>query len=90
MHHRILVVAASLLASSIPAFATIFAILHGVVHYPQHRPLAGAHIVLHATDSAFSLTTSSNSNQFRPIVLCVPNFVAHAPRFHLFFRIRPE
>jgi len=62
MHNRVLAVAASLLAASIPAFATIFATLHGVVHDPKHRPLAGAHIALHATDSAFSLTTSSNAD----------------------------
>ena len=55
-------VSASLLAASIPALATIFATLHGVVHDPQHRPLAGARIVLQATDSDFSLSTSTNAD----------------------------
>jgi outer membrane cobalamin receptor len=37
--------------------ATIFSQLHGVVHDPQHRPIAGAHIELHAANSAFTKTT---------------------------------
>jgi TonB dependent receptor/Carboxypeptidase regulatory-like domain/TonB-dependent Receptor Plug Domain len=39
------------------AHAAIFAQVHGVVHDPQHRPIAGAHIELHAANSAF--TTSA-------------------------------
>src|SRR6516164_7369720 len=50
------------LAISIPAFATVFASLHGVVHDPQHRPLAGAHIVLQAASSDFSVSTSTNTD----------------------------
>jgi TonB dependent receptor/Carboxypeptidase regulatory-like domain/TonB-dependent Receptor Plug Domain len=42
----------------VPAIhATIFSQLHGVVHDPQHRPIAGAHIELHAANSAFTKTT---------------------------------
>jgi outer membrane cobalamin receptor len=37
--------------------ATIFSQLHGIVHDPQHRPIAGAHIELHAANSAFTKTT---------------------------------
>ena len=62
MRKGIFLVSAYLLAASIPAFATIFATLHGVVHDPQHRPLAGAHIALQATNSDFSLSTSSNAD----------------------------
>jgi len=62
MRKGIFLVSAYLLANSFPAFATIFATLHGVVHDPQHRPLAGAHIALHATNSEFSLSTSSNAD----------------------------
>ncbi|HEX3968530.1 MAG TPA: TonB-dependent receptor [Edaphobacter sp.] len=43
--------------SPIPARATIFSQVHGVVHDPQHRPIAGAHIELHAANSAFAQTT---------------------------------
>ena len=46
------------------AHATIFSQVHGVVHDPQHRPIAGAHIELHAANSAFFffnvLATSSH------------------------------
>src|ERR1700750_2646265 len=39
------------------AYATIFSQLRGVVHDPQHRPIAGAHIELRAANSAFTQTT---------------------------------
>jgi outer membrane cobalamin receptor len=39
------------------AHATIFGQVHGVVHDPQHRPIAGARIELHAANSAFIQTT---------------------------------
>jgi len=44
-----------MLASSIPALATVFATVHGVVHDPEHRPIADATITLIAADSAFTL-----------------------------------
>jgi len=49
------------LAASLPACATVFATVHGVVHDPQHRPIAGAEIVLQAADSDFALHTTTNS-----------------------------
>jgi hypothetical protein len=42
------------------ARATVFSQLQGVVHDPQHRPLAAAHITLAAARSAFTLSTDSN------------------------------
>jgi outer membrane cobalamin receptor len=39
------------------AHATIFSQVHGVVHDPQHRPIAGARIELHAANSSFTQTT---------------------------------
>jgi hypothetical protein len=51
-----------LLAFALPAQANIFATVHGVVHDPEHRPIAGAEIMLHTADSAFSLHTTSNSD----------------------------
>jgi hypothetical protein len=52
---------AVLAAASIPALATVFATLHGVVHDPQHRPIAGANIRLQAADSAFTLQAVTDS-----------------------------
>jgi hypothetical protein len=43
----------SLLLGTTAAYATIFGQLHGVVHDPQHRPIAGAHVELQAATSAY-------------------------------------
>ena len=59
--HSFLVVPA-LLAASLPALATVFASVHGVVHDPQHRPIAGAKIALQAADSDFVLHTATNGD----------------------------
>ena len=50
-----------LLISSLPALATVFATVRGVVHDPQHRPIAGAHVTLHAIGSAFVVQATTNS-----------------------------
>ncbi|WP_433969117.1 carboxypeptidase-like regulatory domain-containing protein [Tunturiibacter gelidiferens] len=47
------------LLSIVMARATIFSQLHGVVHDPQHRPIAGATIELHANNSAFTKSTDT-------------------------------
>jgi hypothetical protein len=49
------------LAASIPALATVFANVHGVVHDPQHRPIAGANVTLKAAESAFTLNAKTDS-----------------------------
>jgi hypothetical protein len=54
--------AALMLVASLPASATVFATLHGVVHDPQHRPIAGATVTLQAADSDFALHATSNSD----------------------------
>ncbi len=46
-----------LFAGANSAHATIFGQVHGVVHDPHHRPIAGAHIELHAATSAFTQST---------------------------------
>ena len=51
-----------LLFASIPARATVFATVHGVVHDPQHRPLAGADVTLQAADSEFLLRAKTSSD----------------------------
>ena len=55
-------IAALLLAGSTPAWATVFATVHGVVHDPQHRPLAGAQVALEAANSDFKLATTTGSD----------------------------
>ena len=62
MRRHSFLVAAALLAASLPALATVFAAVHGVVHDPQHRPIAGAKITLQAADSAFVLHAATNSD----------------------------
>ena len=51
-----------LLAASLPALATVFATVHGVVHDPQHRPITGAKIALRAADSDFILRATTNGD----------------------------
>jgi hypothetical protein len=47
----------SLLLATTAAHASIFGQIHGVVHDPQHRPIANAHIALRSANSAFTQTT---------------------------------
>ena len=54
-------VTAFLVALSLPAYATVFATIHGVVHDPQHRPVAGAQVLLKAANSQFSLHTETDA-----------------------------
>ena len=58
----VLLLASAFLLSSHLARATIFGSVHGVVHDPQHRPIAGASVVLNSTNSAWTLTGSTNDN----------------------------
>jgi Carboxypeptidase regulatory-like domain/TonB dependent receptor len=53
--------AAFILTLSLPAHATVFANVHGVVHDPQHRPIAAAEVTLKAIDSDFVLTAKTAS-----------------------------
>jgi len=43
-------------------YATIFGKINGVVHDPQHRPIAGASVTLQAITSAFSETVQTDNN----------------------------
>jgi hypothetical protein len=62
MRRFYLLAATLLLAGSQPASATVFATVHGVVHDPQHRPIAGAAVTLEATDSDFALRATTNAD----------------------------
>jgi hypothetical protein len=44
------------------AHANVFSQLQGIVHDPQHRPLAAAHITLTAAHSAFNKSTDSHAD----------------------------
>jgi outer membrane cobalamin receptor len=57
----LLVVCSLLLVVSI-SNATIFGTVRGLVHDPQHRPVADAQVVLKAKASAFALTAQSDAN----------------------------
>ncbi len=48
--------------SHIPAAATVFGNLRGVVHDPQHQPINAAHVTLQASDSAYKLTDDTGAN----------------------------
>ena len=50
----------SLFAGSLVARAAIFSQVHGVIHDPQHRPVSGARIELHAANSALVESATSN------------------------------
>jgi hypothetical protein len=54
MRTSLFVAFALLWTASVPALATVFATVRGVVHDPQHRPISGAQINLKAVDSAFA------------------------------------
>jgi len=57
---RLLPILLLLLAAPMPARATVFAAVHGVVHDPQHRPIAGADVTFKAAGSAFTVTAKTN------------------------------
>ena len=59
MRKLVLLLLLPLLSVASTAHATIFGQVHGIVHDPQHRPIAGATIALHAANSAFSVTVVS-------------------------------
>ena len=52
----------ALLLSAALASASIFGVVRGVVHDPQHRPIAGASITLKSADSDWSRTVATNSD----------------------------
>jgi TonB dependent receptor/Carboxypeptidase regulatory-like domain/TonB-dependent Receptor Plug Domain len=54
--------AAAFLCAAVPAFASVFAVVRGVVHDAQHRPVAGAEITLHATNSDFAVHAASGQD----------------------------
>lgn len=56
---RYLLMVFFLLAATV-AHATDFAMVRGIVHDPQHRPISGAQVTLHAAGSTFQLQATTN------------------------------
>ncbi len=48
--------------AGVVAFATVFGTVRGIVHDPQHRPVAGIQVVLKAKSSEFVQTTQTDVN----------------------------
>jgi outer membrane receptor protein involved in Fe transport len=62
--------AALAFAWALPAFATIFGTVQGVIHDPSHRPVPGADVTLAAAKSEFTRSARTNDNgefEFRAI-----------------------
>ncbi|MBW4026937.1 MAG: TonB-dependent receptor [Acidobacteria bacterium] len=51
--------------------ATVFGEIQGIVHDPQHRPLPGAAVTIHAVHSSFSKTATTNGDGYFAL-LAVP------------------
>ena len=51
-----------LLSSALPVYAGIFGQIHGVVHDPQHRPVAGANVEVRGANSAYSKTATTGAD----------------------------
>ena len=84
MRRSHVLIALSLLAAPILARATVFATLHGVVHDPQHRPIAGAQVSLKDSDSAFDLQAISGAVgefEFAQVPIGVYRLEVSAPGF---------
>ncbi|HWG17809.1 MAG TPA: TonB-dependent receptor [Acidobacteriaceae bacterium] len=54
-------VALCLVGNASLAHGTVFSDLRGIVHDPQHRPIAGVHITASAVNSAFSQSGETNA-----------------------------
>jgi outer membrane cobalamin receptor len=51
--------------AALPAFATVFGTVRGIVHDPQHRPVSGIQVVLRAKTSEFTLDArTDDAGQF--------------------------
>ena len=56
----------SLFLFAVSAFATIFGSVEGLIHDPQHRPVKGAQVTIHAVSSEWRhVTTSNDDGEFR-------------------------
>jgi hypothetical protein len=66
------------------AFATIFGRVQGLVHDPQHRPIAGAEVTIKAADSDWTTQSATDQNgsfQFTAVPLGHYRVTVSAPGF---------
>lgn len=78
---------------ALKAHATVFGEFQGVVHDPQHRPIAGAKVILHSATSAFQQTAETDRDGgFRfqavpfgayTVTVSQPGFASLAQSFNL-------
>ncbi len=59
---RLFIIAIILFAVPQVVSATVFSTMHGVVHDPEHRPIAGADVTLKDADSDFALHATSSAD----------------------------
>jgi hypothetical protein len=79
-----LLAATMLVAAAIPALATVFATVRGVVHDAEHRPISGASVLLQAASSSYSLQVTTNSRgefELPPAPIGVYHLTVQAPGF---------
>ncbi len=72
------------IAVPILAHATVFATLHGIVHDPEHRPIANAQITLEAAESGFvlrGLTAANGEFRIAQVPIGVYRLAVSAPGF---------
>lgn len=62
MLRRLLLLPLVFLLTAPLLFAAALGLVQGIVHDPEHRPIAGAQIVLHAADSDLSFSAVSNAD----------------------------
>jgi len=77
---------AAMLAASGTVHATVFGELQGIVHDPQHRPVAGAQITVQAADSHFRQTAHTDPNghfAFAALPLGAYNLSIDSPGFKI-------
>lgn len=62
LNRSVLVLVTVLLLGTPCVRATVFAVVRGIVHDPQHRPIAGAQVTLQSANSAFVLHAVTNAD----------------------------
>jgi hypothetical protein len=61
----------------VPAGATIFGSVHGIVHDPQHRPVSGATVIIKAQDSDWTQTQKTNDDgEFEFAAVAIGQYMA--------------
>jgi TonB dependent receptor/Carboxypeptidase regulatory-like domain/TonB-dependent Receptor Plug Domain len=62
MRYCFRLIAVLFLLAAMPAMATVFGEIQGIVHDPQHRPIAGAKVTVQSANSAYVLSTVTNQD----------------------------